>query len=90
MTSHLANVSMAIHKFTSIRRLAILEQKKKVMSNEKLLWKSTFLVFNPYFTKPFGTHTFYKRGGGGGAIYFIYAIYAIYLFLPRLLSQKIL
>ena len=31
---------------------------------EKILKTST--VFNPSFTKPFGTHTFYKGGGGRG------------------------
>ena len=25
-------------------------------------------VFNPSFTKPFGTHTFYQGGGGGGEV----------------------
>ena len=24
------------------------------------------VIFNPSFTKPFGTHTLYQRGGGGG------------------------
>ena len=27
------------------------------------MWKSHF---NPSFSKPFGTHTFYQGGGGGG------------------------
>ena len=25
-------------------------------------------IFNPSFTKPFGTHTFYQGGGGGGGM----------------------